>query len=47
MGFEYYEKDKNGNIHIKKAYLDPFLDMYNGETISYSLSKIPSAETIM
>lgn len=45
--FKYYEKDKAGNIHIKKAYLDPFLDMYNSDIISYSFSKQPSAISIM
>lgn len=45
--FKYYERDKAGNIQIKKAYLDPFLDMYNSEIISYSFSKQPSAVSIM
>ena len=30
-----------------KLYLDPFMDMYNGEIISYGISKTPSAENIM
>ncbi|WP_350356816.1 IS3 family transposase (plasmid) [Lactococcus lactis] len=40
--FKYYE---NGNL--KKAYLDPFLDLFNREVISFSLSKQPSAQSIM
>lgn len=45
--FKYYEFDDNGKIITKKMYLDPFLDMFNGEIISYSISKTPSAEGIM
>ena len=32
---------------IKKLYLDPFMDMYNGEILSYGISKSPSAASIM
>src|SRR5699024_6948969 len=32
--FKYYTADSAGNIIIKKAYLDPFLDMFNGEILS-------------
>jgi len=45
--FKYYEKDQNGVIQIKKLYLDPFMDMYNREIISYGISKRPSVESIM
>lgn len=45
--FKYYEKDPNGVIQIKKLYLDPFMDMYNREIISYGISKRPSVENIM
>lgn len=45
--FKYYEFDDKGKIATKKMYLDPFLDMFNGEIISYSISKTPSAEGIM
>lgn len=37
--FKYLEKDKNGNYQVKKLYLNPYLDMYNGEIISYEISK--------
>ena len=40
--FKYYEKDKSGNYQIKKAYLNPFLDMFNSEIISYSISRRPN-----
>ena len=41
--FVYYEIDKKGRIKIKKMYLDPFLDMFNGEILSYNICKNPSA----
>lgn len=45
--FKYYEKDKNGVLQINKLYLDPFMDLYNREIISYGISKRPTAEDIM
>lgn len=45
--FKYYEIDDNGNMRIKKLYLDPFLDLYNSEIISYRISPRPSAKNIM
>ena len=33
--FKYLEKDKSGNYQVKKLYLNPYLDMYNCEIISY------------
>jgi putative transposase len=45
--FKYYEVDSTGKMIIKKLYLDPFMDMYNSEIISYSISERPSAENIM
>ena len=41
--FKYYEIDEKGRMIIKKLYLDPFLDMFNGEILSYGISKNPSA----
>lgn len=32
---------------IKKLYLDPFLDMFNGEIIRYGNSKTPSAMSVL
>ena len=34
--FKYYEIDNKGRMVIKKLYLDPFLDMFNGEAVSYT-----------
>ncbi|MBK2003293.1 IS3 family transposase, partial [Listeria ivanovii subsp. londoniensis] len=43
----YYERDKNKQLVIKKLYLDPFLDMFNGEILSYRISERPNAKAIM
>ena len=32
---------------IKKLYLDPFLDMFNGEILNYSITQTPSAVGIL
>ena len=45
--FKYLEKDKNGNYQVKKLYLNPYLDMYNGEIISYEIPKQPTLEPIL
>lgn len=45
--FKYYEIDNKGKMIIKKLYLDPFMDMFNREIISYSTSQRPSAEGII
>ena len=44
--FKIYNTDDNGRISIKKAYLDPFLDMFNGEILSYSLSERPDFKSV-
>ena len=36
--FKYYEVDDKGHMTIKKLYLDPFMDMFNGEILSYSIT---------
>ena len=45
--FKYYEIDNKGRMVIKKLYLDPFLDMFNGEILSYSITQTPSAAGIL
>ena len=45
--FKYYERDAHGNVAVKKLYLDPFMDLYNLEIISYSISPRPSGESII
>lgn len=45
--FKYYEFDDSGKMITKKMYLDTFLDMFNGEILSYSITETPSAVGIM
>ncbi len=45
--FKYYEYDDKGRMIVKKLYLDPFLDMFNGEILSYSITRSPSAVGII
>lgn len=45
--FKYYEVDTQGHLSLHKLYLDPFLDMFNDEIISYGIAKRPSAESIL
>ena len=45
--FKYYKFYDKGKIITKKLYLDPFLDMFNSEILSYSITRNPSAEGIM
>ena len=45
--FKYYEIDNKGRFTIHKLYLDPFLDMFNQEIISFSITKTPSAAGVM
>ncbi len=45
--FKYYELDANGALKIRKLYLDPFMDLYNLEIISFSISPTPPAESIL
>lgn len=45
--FKYYKVDEKGRMVINKLYLDPFMDLFNREIISYSISATPSALGIM
>jgi transposase InsO family protein len=45
--FKYYEIDEKGRMTIKKLYLDPFLDLFNEEVLSYGISKNPSAVNVL
>lgn len=45
--FKYYERDLAGQLQIKKLYLDPFLDLYNGEIVSYKITRQPHGLTIL
>ena len=45
--FKYYEVDANGHMTMHKLYFDPFMDMCNGEILSYGIAKQPSAQNIL
>ena len=45
--FKYYEIDGKGHVSIKKLYLDPFMDLWNLEILSYGISDRPSAPSIL
>ena len=45
--FKYYESDEKGKVSIKKLYLDPFMDKWNLEILSYVISDRTSAHSIM
>lgn len=45
--FKYYEVDSKGRMTTHKLYLDPFMDMCNGEILSYRIDKHPSAKNVM
>ena len=45
--FKYYELDANIALKVRKLYLDPFMDLYNLEIISFSISPTPPAESIL
>ena len=45
--FKYFETDNHGVIRQKKLYLDPFMDLYNSEILSYRISERPNAVAIM
>ena len=45
--FKYYLEDETGKLQTKKRYLDPYLDMYNLEIISYLITNQPNGETML
>lgn len=45
--FKYYEVDSKGRMTMHKLYLDPFMDMCNGEILSYGIDKHPSTKNVM
>ena len=45
--FKYYEVDSKGHMTMHKLYFDPFMDMYNGEILSFGIGKQPSATNVM
>lgn len=45
--FKYYQTDQSGRLQIKKAYLDPFMDLNNLEIISFKITKQPNGVSMM
>lgn len=45
--FKYYEVDSKGHMTMHKLYLDPFMDMCNGEILSFGIDRHPSAVNVM
>jgi transposase InsO family protein len=45
--FKYYEVNSKGALTMHKLYLDPFMDMCNGEILSYGIDKKPTAKNVM
>jgi len=44
---KYSARGKESQLIIKKAYLDPYLDMFNGKILSYRLSKSTNAKAVL
>ncbi len=45
--FKYYKVDTGGKMQMKKLYLDPFMDLYNLEIISFKISPQPNRVTML
>lgn len=45
--FKYYEIDLKNRLTMQKLYLDPYMDLFNGEIVSYSIGRHPSAANVM
>lgn len=45
--FKYYEMDDKGHMAMHKLYPDPFMDMCNGEIISFEVGNRPSAKNVL
>ena len=39
--------DERGNRTLHKLYLDPFMDMFNNEILSFNITKHPSVKNIL
>lgn len=44
---KYYIRDNKGNIQGKKLYLDPYMDLFNSEIVSFKISPQPNKETML
>lgn len=39
--------DNKGHLVIKNLYLNPFLNIFNSEVLSYGISKTPSVASVL
>lgn len=44
---KYYVQDPKGRLQIQKAYLDPYMDLYNREILTYRLTRQPNGTSIL
>ena len=45
--FKYYYKDQLGNTQTGRLYLDPYMDLFNSEIISFQITERPNGESMM
>lgn len=45
--FKYLYMDKSGNTQTGKLYLDPYMDLFNSEIISFQITEQPNGESMM
>lgn len=45
--FRYYDADDSGQLQLRKLYLDPFIDLFNMEVVSYKISAQPNKTSMM
>jgi putative transposase len=45
--FKYYYMDQLGNTQTGRLYLDPYMDLFNSEIISFQITKRPNGESMM
>lgn len=44
--FKYYYADQSGIIQTGRLYLDPYMDLFNSEIISFQITKRPNSESM-
>jgi putative transposase len=45
--FKYFKTDTSGIVQTKKLYLNPFIDMFNSEVLSYRISRKPNVSMVL
>lgn len=44
---KYYEEDASGKLQIKKLYLDPYMDLFNLEIVSFQVTHQPNGPSMI